>query len=429
MAISFKGIVQGQNSSSDDVLPPKYSLERFAPSAGNQLSLKTSTGWAAAYYGATILESHLKNISSRGQRTRNSFSPVYNYALLSQSPDCDTELPLNKLLENIKQEGIPYFTELMEFCPGEIPEEVEASAQVHQYFDFEKISDGGAQKEDRIERIKKGIYADHPVIAEVFASPSFKTAKEFWVPMENTIKGFPLQSVCVIGFDDERYGGAFQILNSWGKDWGFDGSAWVLYTDFVDFLSAAYELSIDDSKYTGDRTALTGTIEVVTEDERRLPLVQDNTKNISLAQNISTSNKFKIIISLSKELFFHLFYFDQAGHVELVYPDKVWKNPQIQHKYGTFELPGGEDHYFIDTNGEKEEFVFLFSKDQIDSKILMDKLNGLPGSSWDRLDSHYSGNISHGSSIQWADDFSTFSIVENEKSFYAVVLGVSSKNK
>lgn len=42
-------------------------------------------------------------------------------------------------------------------------------------------------------------------------------------------------AMVVIAYDDNKYGGSFQVLNSWGEDWGNNGKAWVPYRDFVKY--------------------------------------------------------------------------------------------------------------------------------------------------------------------------------------------------
>ena len=46
--------------------------------------------------------------------------------------------------------------------------------------------------------------------------------------------------MCVIGYDDYKEGGAFQIMNSWGPEWGKNGVAWVPYNVFDAFVVEAY---------------------------------------------------------------------------------------------------------------------------------------------------------------------------------------------
>jgi hypothetical protein len=48
--------------------------------------------------------------------------------------------------------------------------------------------------------------------------------------------------MCVVGYDDNKYGGAFEIQNSWGTRWGNDGYIWISYRDFVAFIVQAFEI-------------------------------------------------------------------------------------------------------------------------------------------------------------------------------------------
>jgi C1A family cysteine protease len=41
----------------------------------------------------------------------------------------------------------------------------------------------------------------------------------------------------IIGYDDGKAnGGAFRILNSWGKEWGDNGKLWIKYNDFFKYI-------------------------------------------------------------------------------------------------------------------------------------------------------------------------------------------------
>lgn len=50
-------------------------------------------------------------------------------------------------------------------------------------------------------------------------------------------------AVCIIGYNNNKYGGAFEIQNSWGTSWKGDGYVWVKYKDLADFMMFAIELS------------------------------------------------------------------------------------------------------------------------------------------------------------------------------------------
>lgn len=55
-------------------------------------------------------------------------------------------------------------------------------------------------------------------------------------------------AMVLIGYDDEKYGGAFQIVNSWGEDWGVNGKIWVKYKDFIEHTVGLQALDKSNKK-------------------------------------------------------------------------------------------------------------------------------------------------------------------------------------
>ena len=37
----------------------------------------------------------------------------------------------------------------------------------------------------------------------------------------------------IIGYDDEKFGGSYRVLNSYGDDWQDNGKTWIRYKDLV----------------------------------------------------------------------------------------------------------------------------------------------------------------------------------------------------
>jgi hypothetical protein len=50
-------------------------------------------------------------------------------------------------------------------------------------------------------------------------------------------------AMCIVGYDDNKFGGAFEIMNSWGKEYGDNGIIWFRYEDFAREVKTAYALS------------------------------------------------------------------------------------------------------------------------------------------------------------------------------------------
>jgi hypothetical protein len=78
---------------------------------------------------------------------------------------------------------------------------------------------------------------------------SFFVARDVWRPWENSSVNHGGHSMCVVGYDDTRYGGAFEVQNSWGETWGNGGYIWIPYDVFAAFTREAYGLSENLGNY------------------------------------------------------------------------------------------------------------------------------------------------------------------------------------
>jgi hypothetical protein len=84
--------------------------------------------------------------------------------------------------------------------------------------------------------IKAALANRLPVVAGIFVYKSFK-----YLSGRNAVyntAGTPCDhpdlscghAVTIVGYDDDKYGGAFKVINSWGQDWGDDGYFWLPYS-------------------------------------------------------------------------------------------------------------------------------------------------------------------------------------------------------
>ena len=77
--------------------------------------------------------------------------------------------------------------------------------------------------------------------------------------------------MCVIGYDDDKYGGAFEVQNSWSTNWGNQGYTWIRYQDFANFTRYAYEI-IDLPDGKKGNNDLSGTIQLTLENGQAMPI-------------------------------------------------------------------------------------------------------------------------------------------------------------
>lgn len=172
------------------------------------------------------------------------FSPSYNYGLLRKDPDCYQPVSLIDFLESMKKSGTPHFAEFNDFCPSEIPRDLYPVARNKKLSGFYKLFNTNDQMNTKVMSVKNALIANNAVVVGMICPPSFQLAKDFWQPHEfkPDAQEHGGHAVCVVGYDDTKFGGAFEILNTWGKEWGTQGFTWIRYKDFADYVPYGFGL-------------------------------------------------------------------------------------------------------------------------------------------------------------------------------------------
>ena len=225
-------------------LPKVSSLKTYAPFPGNQTNLNTSPAWATAYSAKTILYAINNRLSDTREISENSFAPSFTFYMIKEEGDteCNQGAYLHKALKSLKLDGSVKYLDFQYFCPSTISNQVIDQAKANKITDYSRIFDDTDTKDYKIKAVKKAIYNQLPVVIGMYAPPSFRSTKEFWQPREKFSKDFEKQAMCVVGYDDTKYGGAFEVLNSWGRNWGNEGYMWIPYDTFIEFVKYAYEV-------------------------------------------------------------------------------------------------------------------------------------------------------------------------------------------
>ena len=249
------------NSSSFNNLPLSYSLRQYCPKPGNQLQLNTSPAWATAWSALSILEAQQNDILESELITRNAFSPIYLYQniRITNNENCEALVELQKALEFLKYHKVKKHDSIHEFCPKELPPDLLPDDE-GMISDYRKLFDNHHSKNYKTNTVKKSISENLPVVIGMYCPPSFFNAQFFWQPMEIMNTDYPGHAMCVVGYDDQKYGGAFEVINSWGSEWGNKGFIWIKYEDFVEFTKYAYEIFKISSDKNKDQLA--GSIEL-----------------------------------------------------------------------------------------------------------------------------------------------------------------------
>lgn len=214
-------------------LPASFSLKPYCPTPGNQREYGTCVGWSAAYGARTILEA-VANEYTGQQITANAFAPAFTYRLIAPDDyDCQYGSHVEDALASFVGIGAVKLSSLPDLCLGsELPDAlVQATASDYKIKDYKRLFDKDDSRAFKVDAIKQSIVAQRPVvIGMTCCEASFQNLrKDCW----DDIRYTPFaagHAMCIVGYDNTYCkGGAFQVLNSWGTNWGNKGFFWLPY--------------------------------------------------------------------------------------------------------------------------------------------------------------------------------------------------------
>jgi hypothetical protein len=55
--------------------------------------------------------------------------------------------------------------------------------------------------------------------------------------------------MCIVGYDDTKYGGSFELMNSYGTEFGDNGFVWISYADMKKYMQEAYLIELNTEQY------------------------------------------------------------------------------------------------------------------------------------------------------------------------------------
>lgn len=359
-------------------LPSRVSLEKYCPPRLNQGSQGSCVGWSSSYAARTIQQSYATGQSPSAV----AFSPssLYNQIKL---PNCQGAY-IHDAMEVMHKRGVLPFKEFKynQYDCDKTPSPSQMTmASQYKTRGYERLweNEGGTD----ILAIKQNVAQGAPVVVGMLVGGSFMNAmqgRKLWKPTasDRRMRGFGGHAMCVMGYDDNYEGGAFQIMNSWGDRWGDDGFCWVRYADFEYFTKEAYGLHPMGNAQKQDPNKLSIDFGLVN---------NANMKNIVLNQvgdivfrtnsTIPKGTRFKIEVTNSIECYTYVIgeETDLSSYVLFPYTDKHSPYCGIT---GTRLFPRTQS-LMVDDIGTTDRMAVIISKVPIDVQALNNAVNAAPG--------------------------------------------------
>jgi formylglycine-generating enzyme required for sulfatase activity len=237
-------------------LPASFSLKDYCPKVENQ-KYGTCVGWSTAYYALTILYAQKQGLKNIDKITEHAFSPGFVYRattkqLGSVDNDCERGTDIGEALNILQNKGVILLKDFPDECyQGNISSFFQ-KANAHKIKTFMRLSDKAEGVDIQLKKIKKSISDGFPVVIGIETMPSFMACTTaVWTAKENELS-LGGHALCMIGYDDNKVGGAFLIVNSWGESWADKGFVWMRYADYFKYTICAFEVEGNNSTESGD---------------------------------------------------------------------------------------------------------------------------------------------------------------------------------
>lgn len=235
-----------------NALLSRYSLEAYLPEIGDQGDVGSCVGWASTYYGLTIV----KRIEHGIDYPVFSALSTYNrYCFFYHKNPCYGGSQIDGSLEVLKKYGSPLMKDYpLQNCAHD-PDRTKYKDRL---FGYERL------QSMNFLQIKAAINNNRPVVIgmNVYAGGKGNSLNTKFLDSNGVIKIDNFNSdlavaghaMCIIGYDDNIGGGAFKLVNSWGKEWGKNGFCWLRYKD-LKILRMAYSMIPNDLAQLSEVTA------------------------------------------------------------------------------------------------------------------------------------------------------------------------------
>jgi hypothetical protein len=247
-------------------LPSSYSLKTYTPYSKNQGNYGTCVSWSMSYSALTTQFAIKMKIKDRNLITSMAFCPYFTHNNSKEITDgCLTGNFFEDAGSELTDIGAKKFYLPMIGCATPNDDKMLIVARNYRVKDVGNIYNYEDDVSDdyesymklfmkktpfKVEDIKHCLVNNKPAIFGIYLPPSFELANDtnFWEPTADEKKDpvaallnvqgelHSLHAMTIVGYDDSKFGGAFEIQNSWGSVWGDNGFIWVKYEDLQKYV-------------------------------------------------------------------------------------------------------------------------------------------------------------------------------------------------
>ena len=391
------------------ILPSSYTLKPYSPTPVSQGRYGTCVGWSSAYAAMTIANAVANNYTNTYTIVNEAFSPWYLYANIKNYGDynCSKGAFISDAARFMKYTGLPKRRDYDVACESPVSNSSLQKYKIDGYYSLYSYNPKNELLifDSDIQKVKMAISNGHPIIIAAKCYSSLSSATDKWSGIKDNLRGY--HAMCVVAYDDNKYGGAFLIQNSWGTSWGNSGYTWFTYNDFKTTVYEAIEIYMTP-KYIDNRNHLSGSLrlQLSTGEEMRGTLSNGIYK---ISGEYISGTRYRIYISNNQPAYVYVIGSDLQNNVSKVFPPNDKISPALTYKSNNIAIPDEKWFVEMDNTTGKDYLCVLYSAQELDINAIVSKIRNGNGSFYNRVSSALGGKIAPSGEINFSQSGISFS--------------------
>lgn len=372
-------------------LPSNYSLLKYCPTPQSQGQYGTCTSWATTYAFRTILDAIRYEWTDKQKITKEAYSPLFIYAQIKNpfDSDCKKGSAISDAMKKLRDVGAVKKSLFDFMCTNTVPSNLISSASLNKISSFSTLVAYGQHVMEpvKVSLIKKALSERQPVVIAMHVYPSFQKAKDLWDGNTTGVSGY--HAMCVVGYDDSKYGGAFLIQNSWGERWGNGGYTWVKYMDFCKTVDQAYTGSLP---YVPSpiikKNVLSGSLSLQLSTGATMQPVLSNETTIphyDIRGSYISGTRYRLYLTNNEPAFVYIIGSDLKSNTSVVFPPRNDISPAFTYKQSHIAIPDEKWYIEMDNNQGTDYLCILYCMHELDIRSFVNSLQTVPGSFYDKV--------------------------------------------
>ena len=436
-------------------LPPVFSLKEYAPVPGNQGKQGTCVAWSTSYAARTISYCIQNRLTGADKIKEVAFSPDYLYYHIKMAGDndCTKGAKIENALKVLADKGDVLLSDNVAPCVEKLDTTINQKARNYSIKAYTSLTTFfGRITKNEIIIIKKSLAEKKPIIFSLKCFKSFtKVGKDGLWTMNDTTASIGNHAMCIVGYDDNKLNGAFEVMNSWGTEWGNNGYFWITYDQIIKHGSYALELmdrEVYDKKITrGLQPEIKGSLDfVVTNDfgsevgamkflragvGANDGVAQTNSNAVfasyRLVESYPANQRFKIKFTTSAPAFVYILSVDDNGVVSTLFPYADNISPAINSANATVYLPSETKNYKLNDDASREKICVLYSKTALDFNALKTYIASAPANIYGAVAALYNQRIIAVKNIDFSDNAISFNSLAAEPELICFFIDLNRK--